>query len=317
MSGKEYISQRGKNVPEKVVKLVDCNNCKYKCSKNITEDERRRIFELFWSLESYERKKDFVISRVEEKKTRKYVSQNSEKKQKRKRDIHRSYSFEVAGTKTIVCKKFFRKTLDISDAYIDNAMTNESGGVFIGADKRGKHIPHNKTKDEDLQKVRQHIESFPAVEGHYTRKASNRKYLGAELNIPKMYQIYLENYKDKVPENSLVSLPIYRKTFNEEYNFSFHVPKKNQCNICVNYNRVVSDRSITQDEKIKYNKHQQMKMRARKEKKKDKEHAKISNDTFVATFDLQAVLHTPRSIVSQIYYMRKLNCYNLSIYNLS
>jgi hypothetical protein len=31
-------------------------------------------------------------------------------------------------------------------------MTNESGGV--GADKRGKHIPHSKTKDEDLQKVR-------------------------------------------------------------------------------------------------------------------------------------------------------------------
>jgi hypothetical protein len=128
--------------------------------------QRRRIFELFWSLESYVRKTDFVIFRVEEKKTRKYVSQNSEEEQERKRDIHRSYSFEVAGTKTIVCKKFFRKTLDISDAYIDNAMTNESGGVFIGADKRSKHIPHNKTKDEDLQKVRQHIESFLAVEGH-------------------------------------------------------------------------------------------------------------------------------------------------------
>jgi hypothetical protein len=66
-----------------------------------------------------------------------------------------------------VCKKFFRKTLDISDAYIDNAMTNESGWVFIGADQRGKHISHSKIKDEDLQKVRQHIESFPAVEGHY------------------------------------------------------------------------------------------------------------------------------------------------------
>lgn len=176
-------------------------------------------------------------------------------------------------------------------------MTNESGGVFIGADKRGKHIPHNKTKDEDLQKVRQHIESFPAVEGHYTRKASNRKYLGAELNIPKMYQLYLENYKDKVPENSLVSLPIYQKTFNEEYNFSFHVPKKDQCNICVSYNRGVSDGSITEDEKIKYNEHQQMKMRAREEKKKDKEHATISKDTSVATFDLQAVLQTPCSIV--------------------
>ena len=131
-----------------------------------------------------------------------------------------------------------------------------------------------------------------------------------------MYQLYLENYKDKVPEHSLVSLPIYRKTFNEEYNFSFHVPKKDQCNICVSYNRGVSDGSITENEKIKYNEHQQMKMRAREEKKKDKEHAKISKDIFKATSDLQAVLQTPCSIVSQIYYMRKLNCYNLSIYNL-
>jgi hypothetical protein len=131
-----------------------------------------------------------------------------------------------------------------------------------------------------------------------------------------MYQLYLENYKDKVPENSLVSLPIYQKTFNEEYNFSFHVPKKDQCNICVSYNRGVSNGSITEDEKIKYNEHQQMKMRAREEKKKDKEHAKISKDTFVATSDLQAVLQTSCSIVSQIYYMCKLNCYNLSIYNL-
>lgn len=58
-------------------------------------------------------------------------------------------------------------------------------------------------------------------------------------------------------------------------------------------------------------------MRAREEKKNDKESAKLSKDTFVATFDLQAVIQTPCSLVSQIYYMRKLNCYNLSIYNLA
>jgi hypothetical protein len=37
----------------------------------------------------------------------------------------------------------------------------------------------------------------------------------------------------------------------------------------------------------------------------------------VATFDLQAVLQTPCTLVSQIYYMRNLSCYNLSIYNLA
>ena len=77
--------------------------------KEYYKRQRRRIFELFWSLESYVRKKDLVISRVEEKKTRKYVSQNSEEEKKRKRDIHRSYSFEVVGTKTIVCEKVLQK----------------------------------------------------------------------------------------------------------------------------------------------------------------------------------------------------------------
>ena len=77
--------------------------------KEYYKRQRRRIFELFRSLESYVRKKDLVISRVEEKKTRKYVSQNSEEEKKRKRDIHRSYSFEVVGTKTIVCEKVLQK----------------------------------------------------------------------------------------------------------------------------------------------------------------------------------------------------------------
>ncbi|CAC5414853.1 unnamed protein product [Mytilus coruscus] len=274
MSWKEYVSQRGKPIHQKVVKSVDCSKCKYKCSQKITEENRQKIFDLFWSLESYERKKDFIISRIEEKQTRK-VHRPKDITQKRKRNIHRSYFFDIGGTKTIVCKIYFKKTLDVGDAYIDNAMQNESGGVFIGADKRGKYNPHNKTKPEFLQKVRSHIESFPAVEGHYTRKSSNRRYLGAELNIPRMYQLYLDYYKEGI-----------------------------------------SDTSISEDEKKRYYEHQQMKMRAREEKKKDKDKSKTTNDTFVATFDLQAVLQTPCSLVSQIYYMRKLNCYNLSIYNL-
>ena len=38
---------------------------------------------------------------------------------------------------------------------------------------------------------------------------------------------------------------------------------------------------------------------------------------FVGTFDLEAVLYTPCSNVSQLFYKRKLSCYNLSIYDLS
>ena len=37
---------------------------------------------------------------------------------------------------------------------------------------------------------------------------------------------------------------------------------------------------------------------------------------FVCTFDLQSLLYTPLSLVSVMYYIRKLCCYNLSVYNL-
>ena len=69
--------------------------------------------------------------------------------------------------------------------------------------------------------------------------------------------------------------------------------------------------------KDEYEKHQSRKIKAREEKKKDKEMAISSPDFFFGTLDLQAVLQTPCSLVSQLYYIRKLNCYNLSIYNLA
>jgi hypothetical protein len=53
------------------------------------------------------------------------------------------------------------------------------------------------------------------------------------------------------------------------------------------------------------------------EKQKDKEDAQKYNHIHTATFDLEAVLPTPCSLVSQAYYKRKLSSYNFTfmIYN--
>jgi hypothetical protein len=48
------------------------------------------------------------------------------------------------------------------------------------------------------------------------------------------------------------------------------------------------------------------KERAREEKEHDKERAKVNQSVYAATFDLEAVLYTPCSNVSQIFYKRKL-----------
>ena len=63
---------------------------------------------------------------------------------------------------------------------------------------------------------------------------------------------------------------------------------------------------------IGYSDHQ-----AREEKAKDKAEAKQKKDCYVATFDMQAVLNTPCALTGELYYARKLCCYNLSIYSLA
>ena len=57
-------------------------------------------------------------------------------------------------------------------------------------------------------------------------------------------------------------------------------------------------------------------MQGRTEKSKDKLRAQTDNTFNVATFDMEAVLPTPCSDVSQVYYKRKLSCYNCSVYSL-
>lgn len=94
-------------------------------------------------------------------------------------------------------------------------------------------------------------------------------------------------------------------------------PKKDQCAVCINYHRSKNDGTLTAETKDEYDEHQQRKVRAREEKRKDKHIGQNSPEHFVCTFDLQAVLQTPCSLVSQLYYTRKLSCYNLSVYNLA
>lgn len=65
-----------------------------------------------------------------------------ERKQKRKRDVHRCFSFELDDSQVTVCKLLVLKTLDIGESYFDNAMKNRSRGVYSGSDKRGKNVSH-------------------------------------------------------------------------------------------------------------------------------------------------------------------------------
>ena len=111
-----------------------------------------------------------------------------------------------------------------------------------------------------------------------------------------------------------VSSAVYRKVFGQEYNLSFFRPKKDQRDICVKYSQAdVSGKMQLQSD---YDQHINMKIQCQNAKATDKKEAAAKSNVAIATFDLQSVLQITCSQVSPLYYSRKLNMFNFTIYSL-
>lgn len=86
-----------------------------------------------------------------------------------------------------------------------NCYTN----FFDGEDMRGRHAPGNKLSDDEVQKIKDHIESFPYTE--VVRKKHRKRLLDGSLTIQKMYNFYkdlCEARDEKVP-----SITTYKRIF--------------------------------------------------------------------------------------------------------
>lgn len=152
------------------------------------------------------------------------------------------------------------------------------------------------------------------MESHYTRKCTKRQYLDSNLTIAKMHFLYQQECEkdDTVP----VSLITYRRIFCKNYNYSFYAPKKDQCQICMQY-KTCKDLKEKEQLENNYQSHVLRKEDCNAAKIRDKERA-LNDNTFVcSTFDLQGVLQLPTSDVSPMYYSRKLCTYTLTIYELA
>lgn len=154
---------------------------------------------------------------------------------------------------------------------------------------------------------------FPRVESHYCRVSTEAQYLEQGLNVATMYRLYKEWMRSK-NEKSIAAEHHYRHIFNFSYNLRFHVPKKDQCDICTQY-KFSSDVEKARLEDG-YRKHQENKTTARQLKDEDKKNASNNSSLCVASFDLQKVLSTPKAETSVLYYRRKLAIYNFTIFNM-
>lgn len=78
---------------------------------------------------------------------------------------------------------------------------------------------------------------------------SSRKYLGTELSIQKMYDLYIEDCnKTNVEPKQRAKLWLYSDVFNKQYNFTFKPPEIDTCDVCNSYYAKLKN-NLTEDEK--------------------------------------------------------------------
>lgn len=170
-------------------------SCPLRCCNKISEAERKKLFDGFWSTGAFNTQNSYIcgcIKILEPK--RRYTKTPSTSR----RSYSRVYYLNKGALSVRVRKLVFLRTFGISNGGVDRALKakiDRNGSPPV--DGRGQHEPANKTTDDDLARVKQHIEEFPKYQSHYSRQSNpNRQYLSPDLNVSKMFQMYVEKCKN-------------------------------------------------------------------------------------------------------------------------
>ena len=97
------------------------------------------------------------------------------------------------------------------------------------------------------------------------------------------------------------------------YNTSFYQPKKDACTVCLAYKNTIS--KPVEIEKSQKG-HRNNVDRSREEKEKDKRRSQTDNTFLAIIIDLEQVSPCPKGNSGDFFYVSKLLCNNLSVYNL-
>lgn len=193
-------------------------NAKKKCTEKVDYKTRKKLFQQFWGMGTFEGRCVLLNTCVKEiNKKRTYT-----KKEKSRRTKTRIYFIEDIQ----VCKETLLKTLQINQNRIRIALDQLKSDTTI-KDKRGtKSGGKNAIDEKRITEIIRHISSFPTYVSHYCRQQTESRFLSPELNLRKMYSLYEEFCENPV------SLSKYKQIFYTKFNLRFKTPHKDTCKTC-------------------------------------------------------------------------------------
>lgn len=309
-TGLEYITNTGKIVKSRTSKVL--LDCKAKCNSKIEDSLRGQLFNLYWSMGSFNRRTAYLSKLITC--SPKISSRKRRDTPEKQKPREKTYQYYVPkdGELLRVCKGCFMKIFGENTKFLRNICTNmlSSPAQRCSPDKRGCAPPGNKRSQDDIKLLINHINKLPSYESHYCRKETSKKYLPSHFTLQRAY----DEYKTSVEKP--VSRTLYEKYF-KNAGLKVKNPKKDTCAQCDKYKIQLTDNIISPEQKTKIIedkiKHQDEAEQTYESKRNDI--ATMSKNQCVLSFDLQQCLPTPSLESSVAFYKRQLWTYNLTVHN--
>lgn len=318
--GKSYVNWKGVNVGPRQTG-PNCH-CKFKCFEKVSEEKRKVVLKNFNEIGDKQMQTTYLGGLIE---TTNVARVRAKTRERKSRSCVHKYNIRLGMETVRVCRSAFRAMHGISKKRVDNiAKTFCNQNITPPTSKQGKHKNRkNRIPDDVVQKVNDHIKSFPRRESHYSRIKTARFYLSPDLNVKKMYQLYLqlnepesitnENYKPKV------TYDFYFRYFKQNFNYSFGSPRSDTCKKCDILHNKIKDPTLDANEKKELQKEKTLhEMKSSHFFKELKEKTKLSKENAeveVLTFDYQQNLPLPKIPAGEAFYKRQLWTYNFCIHS--
>ncbi|KAJ8971893.1 hypothetical protein NQ314_000506 [Rhamnusium bicolor] len=210
-----------------------------------------------------------------------------------------------------ICRKTFEDTFSLSHKKVLHLTEMKKEGKNTYTDNRGKNKSARKYSDVDVTFVVNHINSFPKIESHYSRKKTSKQYPSPDLNINRIYQIF----KAKFP-NTKITYKFYSKIFHKHFShLKFGLPRSDTCSTCDLYNvkiKGASNASETGSLKNNLDLHHRKAEKATNTMKDNiKNSQEPTSQHCTIAVDLQQVIFIPSLTHGDMFYLRQLSVFNL------
>lgn len=306
--GLPYLSPYGKFVSGR--KPLPLTSCYKMCCEKISENQRNELFNKYWSLGTFSLRVTFLsgLMIINEKK---YTKVNKNTKNPRNRQHTTSYFVEIRGERVSVCQRCFKAIFNETERFLKTVTKYKLSSPDTPFEKRGKPKLVNCLSDEKIKQIKDHIESFPTFESHYSRRDTTKKYLNPDLNISLMHRLFCDRHGSKA-----ISLTKYSEVF-KSLNLSFKKPASDTCQTCDKLHAKIKISDVEQIELVNnaLQLHQEEADYAYESKRQDKDAGRNDTSLKVFAFDLQKCLPTPMLTTSVAFYKRPLWMFNLTVHN--